>query len=38
VTLTFIDHKPALEVDCDSLLRLQCSRILRWNGHRFDEQ
>lgn len=39
VTLRFIDHKPAIEIGCDTPLNLQCSRIiLRWDGRGFVEQ
>jgi hypothetical protein len=37
VTLTLLDHTPAIEIDY-SLLDRRCPRVLRWNGRRFVEQ
>jgi hypothetical protein len=35
LTLTFLDHTPAVDIECIAL-HAQCPRILRWNGRRFE--
>lgn len=37
VTLTLVDHTPAIEIDC-GLLAPRCPRVLRWDGGRFVER
>ena len=35
VTLTFLDHTPAVEIECMAV-DARCPRVLRWNGRRFE--
>jgi hypothetical protein len=37
LTLTFLDHSPAVEIECMAV-DAQCPRVLRWNGRRFAGQ
>ena len=38
LTLTFIDHKPAVEIGCALPLDPRCPRVLHWDGRGFAEQ
>jgi hypothetical protein len=37
VTLMFLDHTPAVEIECMTL-DARCPRVLRWSGRRFQGQ
>ena len=38
ITLRFLDHTPAIEIDCERFGPQDCPRVLRWNGRRFAGQ